>query len=1336
MDNKAFYFPWVRKGLGGYINEKESLDGGTKGRPELTIRTDYMVQHNQQTAEEGEDTATEMFLEKTVKFVGPGDILRVNPSAIMKIHPDEGSDNFSTESIPYVEFWEPDFLWRYTPATHDKDRLRPWLALIVCRKEDIKLMTDSEGADSFSFIGDEGAWKRTFPAVEDLVFTAHAQGSTEDFPEFCRLLGLRNGDSSLDAHTEYVAMLIPSYEAGRQRGLGFAEENIQDIIAQQPAWEPTLDKQKDRPRGTEFPVYYKWYFKAGGESFDQLADKLAPCAVNKSGLKLDVTDMGEGFSYNTVEHKGNRSSITMPAATVTFDFPEQRAFPAKSGNSDEPSLYKRLDDLLKQNQVFLENKADIEGGIQEVLEGDEDPLIMPPVYGARHAMTTSLHDSSKPWVEELNLDIHHRAAAGLGRKVVQKHQEELMDRAWKQVEAVQALNMELYKRLLSFHTNQALQEKTVDSFGKTEDDKVDNSKYIAYMMRYLSTMKDAGADKYKLSDIIKNAGIPGSFAAPTFQNNVEKLSHIVAGLDTTTLMEHIVKDQLYKFETPDPAGAIDPVELERWCKETMEALIFEKYREYWKGFFDVSLDNSDTVRFKPKQFTWGNWHFLSPEPKQPDYLDLNPLFHFNDTLAYFHVNGNKRKKDYFEIETDYFHNFYAFFTTYNLAQIKKHFIRVYAIPDDYYDRFLKDGWAIDHFESDGSLIPRGNKTNIPLYAYALPDEQFNSIFKVEDRLVQVGEGTDAIRFLKPLTQHNDTVFVYNEAHWYHDFLKGHNWYDDFISSYPQYQTLDLTANHELKYYLYHLYHYKHLDRSFAKTVHCLIKLFIECCDSDIPGENVSYAISSGLPEISAGRYERFEDYKQACKRREKLLDFFNGHAGPSGIYNNVKDGLLLEGTTIFLKSILKYPGLLERMWESILGHPTILTRLCYERAFQAGLLTMLLAGAAGDSLFMSFKDGQLKYMEEKLRDPLYILVPQRYVQENLKLYPKEGLRETIKSVIPEIDSLEKAIPVAKKLQKQVIKPKPETPQKPVNDDAVERQRQSIVKQSTDEKDAYARIREVAYRYYELFFADTEEGEKLRETYLEELLMSKYPILAYPFFPEPTYYYLKMLSDKFIIPGLDEIEPETVAMFISNPQFTEAFLCGMNTEMGSELQWREYPTDRRGSYFRKFWDSDSSIEAITGDKFFDVAPLHLWKKALGKNHLAEKGSLLIFAIHSELLKLYPSTRIYLNKAKMKTGSTTQVEFAEGRKDPVMETFIREDLLLVGFNMTLSDALGNPEADNYGYMLTFEQDVDDLEFQYNENIKNWRSVDSSKSARRLVDSPSRFGKHVSLFVKTEK
>ena len=130
-------------------------------------------------------------------------------------------------------------------------------------------------------------------------------------------------------------------------------------------------------------------------------------------------------------------------------------------------------------------------------------------------------------------------------------------------------------------------------------------------------------------------------------------------------------------------------------------------------------------------------------------------------------------------------------------------------------------------------------------------------------------------------------------------------------------------------------------------------------------------------------------------------------------------------------------------------------------------------------------------------------------------------------------------------------------------------------------------------------------------------------------------------------------------------------------------------------------------------------------------LKDKGNLLIFAIHSDLFKLYPSTRVYLNKAIFERKEGT-VRFGPERVDPVMETFIRENILLIGFNLSLSQALGNPKNDDYGYMLAFEQDLDDLNFfQKADGIRPDDTADIR--ADKLKDNVSIFGKHISRFVK---
>ena len=58
MDNNVFYFPWVRKGLGTYIDEKDSLgqDGIAMGRPGLTIKSNYTARHNQPADADADQT--------------------------------------------------------------------------------------------------------------------------------------------------------------------------------------------------------------------------------------------------------------------------------------------------------------------------------------------------------------------------------------------------------------------------------------------------------------------------------------------------------------------------------------------------------------------------------------------------------------------------------------------------------------------------------------------------------------------------------------------------------------------------------------------------------------------------------------------------------------------------------------------------------------------------------------------------------------------------------------------------------------------------------------------------------------------------------------------------------------------------------------------------------------------------------------------------------------------------------------------------------------------------------------------------------------------------------
>lgn len=70
------------------------------------------------------------------------------------------------------------------------------------------------------------------------------------------------------------------------------------------------------------------------------------------------------------------------------------------------------------------------------------PAVVPPVYGRWHAACPEVVPDGDcyKWLEVMNLDPRHRAAAGLGAEVVRKQQEALMSSAWDQIGEIEAVN--------------------------------------------------------------------------------------------------------------------------------------------------------------------------------------------------------------------------------------------------------------------------------------------------------------------------------------------------------------------------------------------------------------------------------------------------------------------------------------------------------------------------------------------------------------------------------------------------------------------------------------------------------------------------------------------------------------------------------------------------------------------------------------------------------------------------------------------------------------------------------------------------------------------------------
>lgn len=195
----------------------------------------------------------------------------------------------------------------------------------------------------------------------------------------------------------------------------------------------------------------------------------------------------------------------------------------------------------------------------------------------------------------------------------------------------------------------------------------------------------------------------------------------------------------------------------------------------------------------------------------------------------------------------------------------------------------------------------------------------------------------------------------------------------------------------------------------------------------------------------------------------------------------------------------------------------------------------------------------------------------------------------------------------------------------------------------------------------------------------------------PSFPQPMYEALRDLSQDFLFAGLDQVPANTVATLKPNPEFVEAFLVGLNAEMSSELLWRNYPTDQRGTFFQQFWDTDPSISSAL------PSAISSWKDHLGKN-TPGTGDSLVLLIRGELLRRYPNSVIYAAKA-FKASPTARLDVSSEERHPIFRGTLKPDVTFLGFNLTDKEALGNPPADE-GWFFVIQQQPTEPRFGLDE------------------------------------
>jgi hypothetical protein len=481
------FLPWLRQGIANQIIGQTGI--------RATIPVDLTLSGNKIDG----SMESKPPIQKNIQIYGPGDIIGIDPKAIIKVEPQNWITNFEPNYLPYIEFYDEDFPWRYSPLAPANHRLQPWIMLIVLKENEFengKNIKDRplpyiQLSNEAKLPPSEQLWAWAHVHVnKSLIGNNFISDNVGDIQS--KLSSVLRSDPDmaysrivcprkLEDNQAYHAFLVPVFESGRLAGLGEDPSGAGAHDAR--AWNAV-----DQPAA--MPYYHRWYFRTGTiGDFEYLVRLLEPKPVdNRVGLRdMDVQKPGANIkgiidkegatdeqilggilklggalripdaSYDEEEFKiikKYRDWATLNN-TIPYPHPFQKDLAAfinlTDSYEDESALQANSKSEIDEEQTAVNPDKEYDIG------KNPDPLITAPLYGRWHSLAKRLLKSrdgnnlspNKNWVHELNLDPRWRVAAGFGTKVVQENQEDYMKTAWEQVGEVLEANKRIRQAQLA-----------------------------------------------------------------------------------------------------------------------------------------------------------------------------------------------------------------------------------------------------------------------------------------------------------------------------------------------------------------------------------------------------------------------------------------------------------------------------------------------------------------------------------------------------------------------------------------------------------------------------------------------------------------------------------------------------------------------------------------------------------------------------------------------------------------------------------------------------------------------------------------------------------------------
>ena len=159
------------------------------------------------------------------------------------------------------------------------------------------------------------------------------------------------------------------------------------------------------------------------------------------------------------------------------------------------------------------------------LSGDQ-PVVTPPIYGRWQASQSVVPgDAGGPaWLRQLNLDPSARVPAGLGVRIVQERQDQLVAAAWEQLGDAQGV-AQVERRL-------EVAVALLDLFVRRRVQAMETGQLVQFLGPAQTRMR---ASPQTLRASLASQGLPGSFSSASFRRTLRPAGTLSSSPNTSSL---------------------------------------------------------------------------------------------------------------------------------------------------------------------------------------------------------------------------------------------------------------------------------------------------------------------------------------------------------------------------------------------------------------------------------------------------------------------------------------------------------------------------------------------------------------------------------------------------------------------------------------------------------------------------------------------------------------------------------------------------------------------------------------------------------------------------------